>query len=438
MRLASASVMSNGVILIGVVAWMLLVAPAMAANQKDIKDCDQQNDPDRMVAGCTRLINAGDVTPQRRAEAYNNRGVAWVYKSTLDKGLGHEEAGRLLDRAIADYTEALRLNPGYDLSYWGRGHAWWSKGEFDRAISDLTEAIRLNPKRAEPYDNRGVAWRDKGDLNRAIADFTDAIRLNPKSASTFKHRGNAWTEKGDFERAIADYNESIRLDPEASAYTQRGEAWRSKGDLDRAIADHDRAIRIDPKSAIAHINRGDTLRYKGELSRALVDYDQALSIAQAWGESDYIPALTGRGLTYERMGDYARARIEFEKALASRNRLQSTGISKSSRDTAQARLAALASGAVQPVIPAAPSHAASPLSIPTPRATVPSTSASAGASKGRRVALVIANSNYRTVPVLPNPKHDAQAIAATLRALGFENVNVVEDATREALVDNES
>ena len=53
------------------------------------------------------------------------------------------------DKAIADYTESIRLNPQRAETYWGRGHAYAEKGEFDKAIADFTESIRLDPRHAE-------------------------------------------------------------------------------------------------------------------------------------------------------------------------------------------------------------------------------------------------------------------------------------------------
>jgi formylglycine-generating enzyme required for sulfatase activity len=53
------------------------------------------------------------------------------------------------------------------------------KGEYDKAIADCTEAIRLDPKHVEAYHNRGVAYWNKGEYDKAIADFTEAIRLEP-------------------------------------------------------------------------------------------------------------------------------------------------------------------------------------------------------------------------------------------------------------------
>jgi tetratricopeptide (TPR) repeat protein len=58
-----------------------------------------------------------------------------------------------------------------------RGASFFEKGDFDNAIADCTEAIRLDPKDALAYLNRGLAYRSKGDSDKAIADFKEAIRL---------------------------------------------------------------------------------------------------------------------------------------------------------------------------------------------------------------------------------------------------------------------
>ncbi len=44
----------------------------------------------------------------------------------------------------------------------------------------------------------------------------------------------------------------------------------------------------------------------------------------------------------------------------------------------------------------------------------------------RRVAFVVGNSGYQTVPQLPNPTHDAQSVAAALKKSGFEVVTALD------------
>ena len=55
--------------------------------------------------------------------------------------------------------------------------------------------------------------------------------------------------------------------------------------------------------------------------------------------------------------------------------------------------------------------------------------------QGRRVALIIGNAGYRNAGPLKNPQNDAQAIAASLRRVGFETVSMAADATREKMVE---
>ena len=117
---------------------------------------------------------------------------------------------------------------------------WRDKGDRDRAIADFNEAIRLDPdpKDARAYNNRGLAWRNKGDLDRAIADYSEAIRLDPKYAFAYNNRGFAWRDKDDLDRAIADYTEALRLEPKNAAYYRnRGYAYFHKGDFTASTAD---------------------------------------------------------------------------------------------------------------------------------------------------------------------------------------------------------
>ena len=136
-----------------------------------------------------------------------------------------------------------------------------TKATYDRAIADFNEAIQLDPKSAHAFRNRGVAYAKQRRQDRAIADFNEAIRLDPKSALAFRNRGVVYAYKGDYDRAIADFNEAIRLDPKsAPAFRNRGVAYAYKGDNDRAIADFNEAIRLDPNNALAFCNRGKAKR----------------------------------------------------------------------------------------------------------------------------------------------------------------------------------
>ena len=393
----------------------LSVAPVAALTDKDKSDCEQVTNPGLKVAACTRLLSTANLAQDLQAFGHFNRGLGLLLQSKFDD-------------AIVEFNAALRADPTNPRFYNSRGNAWKGKGELDIAIADYNDAIRLDPNFAFPYNGRASAFYSKGELDRAIGDYSEVIRLDPTLAAPYNNRAIVWRDKGELDRALDDANEALRRDPKnVTTYANRGEIWRLKGDLDRALADQDEAIRLDSLSPLPFLARGDTYRYKGEFNRALADYDQALRVTP-----DYIPAFVGRGLTFEKQGDLARARIEYEKALNSRSEFRGD-IAGSAIETARARLAAFESGAAQPLIPAAPARVTSPNTIPTPALTVPSFVA-APIAQGRRIALVIGNAAYRNVGALLNPEHDAAAIAASLRAIGFATVMLVDDATREKMI----
>ena len=92
----------------------------------------------------------------------------------FNRGLSNLNQARF-NRAIADFTEAIRLDAGNLLALINRGEAYRLRGDYDAAIADFTEAIRLDPKNALAYSNRGIVQRSKGELDLAIADFTQAL-----------------------------------------------------------------------------------------------------------------------------------------------------------------------------------------------------------------------------------------------------------------------
>ena len=54
-------------------------------------------------------------------------------------------------------------------------------GDVDKAIADFTEAIRHHPKSQYPAPDPASLYRQKKDRDRAIADYDELVRLDPKS-----------------------------------------------------------------------------------------------------------------------------------------------------------------------------------------------------------------------------------------------------------------
>lgn len=130
-------------------------------------------------------------------------------------------------------------------AYEGRGRIALRHGDFRRAMADFDEAIRLNPNRAALYRDRALARRLNGDFELAIADYDEAIAHDPKLAAPYHQRGLALAATGDLDRAILSYNTAIRLDPKnAEARLDRGLAFLARGQADDARADFEAALAL--------------------------------------------------------------------------------------------------------------------------------------------------------------------------------------------------
>ena len=233
---------------------LLLAVPAMAASQRDYDDCSPGTEFDRRIAGCTRILQEGTQPAQNRIGAYALRGGAYA-----DKG-DH-------DRAIADYTEAIRLAPAESALYGNRGRAYLDKRDYFLALADFSEVIRLDPRDASTYNDRGAVHAGKGDHDRAIADYDEAIRLAPTDATFYGSRGRAYAGKHDNLLAIADFSEAIRLNPrDAAAYNDRGLALANAGDAEKGIADFEAAARIAPSVPAYSRNLAEARNSRGWLA----------------------------------------------------------------------------------------------------------------------------------------------------------------------------
>jgi tetratricopeptide (TPR) repeat protein len=425
-------------------------ARAQAAQQRQ---CLAMGGPGQLEA-CSSLIAAGRGSV---AEYYYARGSALLDKRDCDGALADFDAAvrlkpneaayhggrglvfysckRDFGQALAAFSQVVRLTPN-DAAAWDiRSNCKKLLGDLDGAIADDTMAIRLDPKTAMYRGNRAIAYQEKGDRINALADFNFEVQMSPASAPAIGNRGLFFLKIGETDLAIADFSTAVTLAPNYSKpYANRAEAFRMKGDLDRSLNDLDQAVRIDPRDPLNYARRADTLRYRGDFQQAIDADDRALALAP-----DYIPAFTGRGLSFERLGDVARARVEFDKAIASQSYLANLDYSKSALETARARLAALNSGAPPPPIRPAPRKAENQTAIPTPAAVAASVPADlaqvTAASQGRRIALVIGNSDYRNVIKLINPKKDAELVAASLRNVGFAAVTSLTEAPRATLLE---
>jgi tetratricopeptide (TPR) repeat protein len=175
-----------------IVAITTLISLTMPADQWRTCAGKPGIDRDTQIRSCTALIQSSQDRARDRAFAYNNRGDAWLAKGDND-------------RAIADYSEAVRLDPKkaeyLNNRCWARAIAG---RELPQAVTDCTEALGIARNDANIMDSRGFVYLRLSRLDDALADYDEALRLNPKQAGSLYGRGLAKLKKGDAAGGEAD------------------------------------------------------------------------------------------------------------------------------------------------------------------------------------------------------------------------------------------
>jgi tetratricopeptide (TPR) repeat protein len=199
-----------------------------------------------------------------------------------------------------------------------RGIAYFYSRDLDRAFADFSTAIELDPADAQAYSNRGLVSQWRNDLDGAKRDYDRAIALDPKLDAGFANRGNLYRWKGDWTQAVADYDRALSLNPALGhSYLGRGIARQRLNDLNGALADLTKALEFDPRTAEKYAARGNVLALKGEDEKALADFDRAAELASQHpaGAVKEPGIYEARGkLLFER-GEYRRALADFDTAI---------------------------------------------------------------------------------------------------------------------------
>lgn len=162
----------------------------------------------------------------------------------------------------------------------------FGKNDLAGALAEYDQAIRIDPKLAEAYLNRGKAKRAAGDLDGAIADYEVMADINPSMminnhdvTQAYLNRGYIRSNRMDLDGALADFDKAIEFDPnDADAYFKRGRAFLIVGNAKFAIADFDKSIAIDDRNPLVYAERGFARQSQGQDGEAQKDFERGLKL----------------------------------------------------------------------------------------------------------------------------------------------------------------
>jgi len=134
--------------------------------------CARKHASDQAIVYFTKALKI----KANAAMAYYRRAQVWAdQKGNCYKG-------------ISDYTMALKYATPKELkgklfkAYYRRGNCWVKLGYYDKAIADYSKSLIVNPKYIKVYGLRAIAYFKKGDYTKALADANKGLSFNPKNS----------------------------------------------------------------------------------------------------------------------------------------------------------------------------------------------------------------------------------------------------------------
>lgn len=209
--------------------------------------------------------------PGRIADAYNNRG--FYYYNDVQR----------YDAALADFDQAIALNPNVSKVWVNKGNVLAAMGRNDSSLVAFDRAIALKPDFADAWNNRGALKLQMGDNAGAVADCSRAIELDPNHRDAFANRSLAHVNLGQFDGAVEDSRRAVQLQPGrpdnylqlgtiAFALTKLGRYGESVAAFDQAIA---QAPPTEPRMAAYFLYRSAAKQGAGDKAGALADAREA-------------------------------------------------------------------------------------------------------------------------------------------------------------------
>jgi ppGpp synthetase/RelA/SpoT-type nucleotidyltranferase/catechol 2,3-dioxygenase-like lactoylglutathione lyase family enzyme len=119
-----------------------------------------------------------------------------------------------LETAIALYGQLLGMQldrKTRGLVYNHRGMAYFALSNHQRALKDFSSAIRYDPENDRGYANRGLSYRVLKKFDRAMRDFNQALRLNPNRAEGFFGRAQTYYETEQYDLALQDCEKALSI-----------------------------------------------------------------------------------------------------------------------------------------------------------------------------------------------------------------------------------
>jgi eukaryotic-like serine/threonine-protein kinase len=232
------------------------------------------------------------------------------------------------DSAIAEFTRALGLDPGYAAAYASLGRGYWLKYQLTKdqqwlpKMRDACEtSLQLAPSSAEGNICMGMVDAGAGNYEQAASELQRAISSDPTNALAYRKLASAYESLGRREQAERTYKNGIEVHPEdPSSYAALGTFYDGQARYDQAVAQFEKAVSLAPDVAEYRSSLGGTYLFAGVYPKAENALQRAIRLQPSYA------AYSNLGQTFFLERKFEEAIAAFEEAtILGKRQIQSHG-----------------------------------------------------------------------------------------------------------------
>lgn len=182
--------------------------------------------------------------------------------------------------AIEAFTQALEIDPSYNVAYIDRGNSYYALNNYAAALADYTAAIDQGTTDAAAHYNRALIYRQDEDYDKAIPDYLKAIELDPSYGKAYYWLGVSYVAIDDYQAGVDAYTKAIDLDYDlVNSYYLRGSAYYLMENYDAALTDYQQTIALDPNDADAYLWMGEIYYTRQQYALAQESFQRHVDVA---------------------------------------------------------------------------------------------------------------------------------------------------------------
>jgi FimV-like protein len=248
------------------------------------------------------------------------------------------------EQRLADYNQALELDPENPQARQARAIHHLERGETDEAIADfqnliggdgdnlmariaLTEVL-INAGRLDEAQQqidavieqqplavalalRARLWIQRGDLERGRKDLDAALELEPGNPALLLLRSRFYHAEGRNALALRDVDQIMRIRPDLPEILElRASILAALGNFDEAVREISKLLAEDPENVLIKLQLGIYLNAAGQSRKAIEVFSDVLRT-----EPQHGLARRGRADAYLSVGEHEPAIADYEVAL---------------------------------------------------------------------------------------------------------------------------